>query len=166
MKTFGRFVSVFALAFIVCASTYSLQKGDNAPRFANPDLEKHYVLSADVLGKGWLLIDFFATYCEPCKKELPEVEKLQDQYGSKGFKVLVIAIDETGEKAIKPYFAEHPTTLTVILDMYKVTAEKYGVKSLPSTFLIDPNGKIALTMIGYKEDTIKTIAALLATSIK
>jgi thiol-disulfide isomerase/thioredoxin len=165
MTKINQYLFPILIFFAVGGFLFGLDPGDVAPKFANPDLGNNFVLSKDIVGKKWVLLDFFGTFCEPCKKELPQIEKIQNEYGTR-FAVLVIAIDDEGGKVLRPYFADHPTALTVLVDRYKVTADKYGVNALPSMFLINPEGKIVKKIIGYKEETIKNLEDFLVTVFK
>lgn len=141
-----------------------LSEGDAAPKFTNPDLSGKYLMSTKVYGSGWVIVDFFATWCEPCKKELPELEKLYAKFEKTG-KLLAILFDtDTDPSLVGPFFQARPTPLTVVLDRYQVTAERFGVESLPMLFLVDPTGKIAVKGTGETEAlaAIARMEALLA----
>ena len=74
----------FLLLIVLGLPAWRLDTGDKAPPFANPDLASRHVLSRDFLGKGWLIVDFFATDCEGCKKEIPVLERLNGELGADG----------------------------------------------------------------------------------
>ena len=147
-------------------SGFALDKGDATPKFANPDLTGKFYLSKNIIGKSWVILDFFATDCTGCKRELPELEKLYKEFGEKGLKVFVFATDKAGTSIVKPYFAEHPTTLTVLIDRYLVTAKKYGVEEIPSVFLINPDGKVMVKGVGYSEKVIREMRDILTKEMK
>jgi peroxiredoxin len=139
----------------------ALEVGAKAPPFANPDLQNRYVMSRDLLGKGWVILDFFATDCEGCKKELPILERLQADYGGAGLSVLVFATDAEGARVVEPFLGQRPTSLPIVLDRYQVTSKKYGVTEIPSLFLVDPAGEIAFVEVGFREDLYEALSAIL-----
>jgi peroxiredoxin len=138
----------------------ALEVGEKAPPFANPDLQQKHVLSRDLLGKGWVLLDFFATDCEACQRELPELERLAGELADRKLRVVVLAVDPQGAEVVVPWFREHPTGLTVLLDRYRTVVQRYGVSDIPSLFLVDPAGVIAFKQVGYREGAVEAIHAL------
>lgn len=162
MKSAHRFSPViFCLLMIISTLLFALEEGDQAGKFANPDFSGRFVLSKDIIGKGWVILDFFATDCEACKKELPEIESLYEDFKEKGLVVIVFATDQGGASVVKPYFQEHPTELLILVDRYRKTTEKYGVEEIPSIFLINPEGVIAAREAGYSEEFIEGIREIL-----
>lgn len=152
------------ILLIICLmSAWTIEVGKDAPKFANPDFNNKYFVSKDVIGKNWVIVSFFATYCEGCKKELPELEKLYEELTNEQVKVdiIIVATDPEGTPVVKPYFDKNPTTLTVILDRFKATTKKYGVVDLPTLFLINPAGKIAFTIDKYSPETVEKVKALI-----
>jgi peroxiredoxin len=133
------------------ANKMVLAEGDAAPKFTNPDQAGKYLMSTKVYGAGWVIIDFFRTDCEPCKKELPELEKLYGKYQKTGKLQAILFDTDTDPSQVGPFFQSRPTPLAVVLDRYQVTAERFGVESLPMLFLVDPSGKIAMKAVGETE---------------
>jgi peroxiredoxin len=155
----------FIFALIACGSTFGLDVGAPAPSFANPRMDGTYLMSKNLFGTGWVLLVFFATDCEPCKKELPELQAMTDELGSKGFSVLVIATDTQGTPLVKPYVESRKVRLPLVIDRYRVTTERYGVTQIPSVFLVDPKGAIAFKAEGYRETTLVEIRDILASKL-
>jgi len=161
MKT-TRLRIVAISSFLLCAfSLFAVEPGDKAPPFVNLDLAKHHVLSRHYLGKGWVILDFFATDCEGCKKEIPILELLYRDFSDQGLQVIVFATDSEGAEVVGPFFEDKPTPLTVLLDHYQVTVKKYGVEEIPSLFLIDPDGSVLYKEVGYREDLYEVISSFL-----
>jgi len=158
-----KFISILLLliASFVCA----LEEGEEAPKFVNPDLDAKYVFSKNFIGKTWIIVDFFATDCEGCKKELPEVEKLYEEFRDLGVVAFLFAVDEEGPDIVKPYFEKKPTKLTVLIDRYKKTAINFGVDEIPALFLINPEGKIILKRIEYAEVNVKDMKRILVRAL-
>jgi len=154
------FRRLLCLGLLLCTcSGFALEPGDKAPPFVNLDLSKRHVLSKHYLGQGWVILDFFATDCEGCKKELPVVEHLYRDFSDQGLEVIVFATDPEGTEVVTPFFENRPTPLTVLLDHYQVTVKKYGVDEIPSLFLIDPEGSIIHKEVGYREDLYELISS-------
>lgn len=156
---------ILFISFVLVLPICALDVGDDAGTFVNPDLSGNFVFSKDYFGSKWVLLDFFATWCEPCKEELPELEDIYAEFGEKGLAAILFSIDEEGDKAVKPFFAETPTEMTVLIDRYMVTAERYGVEGIPVVFLINPSGKIVVRGDGYSEETIGEIRSILADNL-
>ena len=159
------FLLFLFLLLIIQLSLFSLEEGDIAAKFVNPNVEGKYTLSKKVLGTNWVLLDFFATDCKGCIKELPEIEELYETYKNAGFTVLVFALDEEGAEVVKPYFEKKPTPLTILLDRFKMTAQKYGVDEIPAIFLINPEKEIVLKRVTYKENNIPDVKSILAEAL-
>ena len=114
----------------------------SAPDFTLTDADGKQVKLSDYRGKV-VLLNFWATWCGPCAIEIPWFEQFEQQYKSKGFEVLGVSMDEDGWKAIKPYVAARKVNYRILLGNDFVTQLYGGVESLPTTFMIDRNGRIA-----------------------
>jgi peroxiredoxin len=118
-----------------------------APDFALKDADGKTVHLSDYKGKV-VLLDFWATWCGPCRIEIPWFMDIQRQNKDKGFEVLGVAMDDDGWEAVKPFAAEVKMNYRVVIGNDE-TARKYGgVDSLPTTFLIDRDGKVAAVHVG------------------
>lgn len=133
-----------------------------APEIALKDADGKVVKLSDFKGKV-VLLNFWATWCGPCKIEIPWFVEFEQNYRDKGLVVLGVAMDDDGWAAVKPFIASHKVNYRMVIgdDM---TAQKYGgVESLPTSFLIDKQGRIAATHIGLvsKKEYSNDIAQLL-----
>lgn len=89
-----------------------------------------------------VLVNFWATWCEPCKLEMPSLLRLQQKLGGKDFVVVAISGDQTGAKAVEPFLKENDlTALNVLYDLNLTSAGIWGVKGLPTTILLDREGR-------------------------
>jgi cytochrome c biogenesis protein CcmG/thiol:disulfide interchange protein DsbE len=113
-----------------------------APAFVLKDASGETARLNNYRGKV-LVLDFWATWCTGCKKEIPWFSEFQRNYGAKGFAVVGVAMDEEGWKVVKPFLAETRVPYRMLLGD-QATADHYGIKSLPDTFLIDRRGRIAV----------------------
>lgn len=139
-------------------------KGKTAPDFSLDTLEGQSVKLSDYRGKA-VLLNFWATWCGPCKVEMPWFVDLQKQYGSQGLQIIGVAMDDSGRDAIDK-FAKEMGVNYVILQGKEAVGDAYGgVLGLPTTFFIDRNGKIidsssGLIGKGEIEDNIKKALAV------
>ena len=106
-----------------------------------------------------LFLSFSASYCKPCRKELPFLQKLFRKYRDRGFYVLYITIDNTpqGIETMKALLKENGITFPVLSDKYNIVARRYGISNLPSLFILDENRVIKKIHRGYNEDISKEL---------
>ena len=118
-----------------------------APDFALKDADGRTVHLSDYRGKV-VLLDFWATWCGPCRMEIPWFIEMQRQNRDRGFEVLGVSMDDNGWEDVKPFLAEMEVNYRIVIGN-DATAEVYGgVESLPTTFLIDREGRIAVVHVG------------------
>jgi len=126
------------------------QPPDAAPGFELETADGKQVSLSDLRGK-LVVLDFWGTWCLPCKKAGPQVQKLHEDYAGKGVKVLGLAVRERKADAPGKYMEEHGYTYTVLLDADKV-AREYGVKSYPTFVVVGYDGEVVHTEIGYDDE--------------
>ncbi len=137
--------------------------GQATPSFSLKDANGQTVRPADYKGKV-VLLDFWATWCGPCKIEIPWFIDMERQYKDQGFAVLGVSMDEDGWTAIKPYVQNMQMNYRVLLGNDDVSTAYGGLDSLPTTLLIDRQGKIASVHVGVtmgKEEFKNAIVQLL-----
>ena len=118
-----------------------------APDFTLKDADGKTVHLSDYKGKV-VLLDFWATWCPPCKIEIPWFMDMQRKYKDQGFEVLGVAMDDNGWEDVKPFLADLKVNYRVVVGDDATSNAYGGVESLPTTFLIDREGKIAAIHIG------------------
>lgn len=111
-----------------------------APAFSLKDLNGNTVSLADYKGKV-VLVDFWATFCGPCLKAMPRLQKLHDAYSAQGFSLLGIATDEEGAAKVAPVAAKTRVRYPILISDPNAW-KNYGVTTLPALFLIDRKGQI------------------------
>ncbi|MBI4376352.1 MAG: TlpA family protein disulfide reductase [Elusimicrobia bacterium] len=116
--------------------------------FTLPDLAGKTVGLSDFQGQV-LLVDFWATWCEPCLDELPELIDLHKRYSGRGFSVIGIAVDDAGAEAVGPFARAHRIPYPILLAPGG-GVEGFGVYGLPTAFLIDRGGLIVKRYLGPK----------------
>ena len=139
-----------------------LAPGNTAPSFSLPTLSgtrqtlsvwcgklsKPYVNKE----KHVVILSFWATYCKPCQKEIPELMKFAKKHKNDKLKIFCISLDKEGASIVAPFVKKQKYSLPMLLDPYKRTALRYGVKSLPALVVIGHDGIIRYSSVGYKED--------------
>ena len=151
------------------AAQFSLKDavGQPMPAFSLKDANGQVVRSADYKGKV-VLLDFWATWCGPCKIEIPWFIEMERQFKDQGFAVLGVSMDEDGWTAIKPYVQKMQMNYRVLLGNDEVSTAYGGLDSLPTTLLIDRQGKISSVHVGvtmgkeeFKDAVVKLLNAKL-----
>ncbi len=117
--------------------------------FALPDLNGNTVRLSDHQGKV-VLVNLWATWCYPCRAEMPSLNALYQDYRVKGFEILAIASDVQGRDAVAPFVAEYGLTFPVLLDPRNAVGTRVQVQGIPTTFLLDRQGRIAGREMGAK----------------
>ena len=139
-----------------CMAATALYEGDLAPPFALPTLgESQLIDLADFNGKV-IYLDFWASWCGPCRISLPQIVKLQAELGSDEFEVLAINLDEDEQNALR-FLRRFPVNYTVLSDPHGQVAKTYELPGMPSSFVISRAGKISLTHIGFRRGDMSLI---------
>ena len=138
--------------------------GEMAPEFKVKDLDDRDVALSDYKGKV-VLVNFWATWCDPCRVEIPWLIEMQDKYGAKGFTVLGIAMDEDGKPVVAPFVAKArydvngqklPMNYPIVIGDEKVAEKFGGLLGYPTSVLISRDGKVlkrTTGLISYDETT-------------
>lgn len=138
-------------------------KGKPAPDFELLDLNGKTVKLSELRGKA-VLLNFWATWCSPCKTEMPWFVDLQQRYGSEGLQVVGVAMDDAGKDEIAKFAKEMNVNYTILLGKNAVAEAYGGVEFLPTTFYIDRQGKVQERVFGIAgrreiEENVKKILA-------
>jgi peroxiredoxin len=133
-----------------------------APDFSLKDADGKLVHLSDYRGKV-VLLDFWATWCGPCKVEIPWFIEFQKQH-REGFAVLGVSMDDEGWEVVKPFLAKEKINYRVLIGNDKTSESYGGIDALPTTFLIDREGRIASVHVGLvnRKDFENGIEQLLA----
>jgi peroxiredoxin len=149
------FVIVFAVIILLqekdalfnLPPTSRLQPGHRAPDFAFPGLDGKTVRLADYKGKV-VFLNIWATWCPPCREEMPSMERLYKELKGQDFEILAVSIDASGTKAVATFVREYGLTFPVLLDPTGTTKSLYGTTGVPESFIINREGLIEQIMIG------------------
>lgn len=139
------FQSCGSSARMVSQSGNAKQAGNrkSAPDFTLQDAEGKSLKLSDLRGKV-VLLNFWATWCGPCALEIPWFVEFQQQFKNRGLEIVGVSMDEDGWTAVKPYIAQHKINYHVLLGNDSVSQLYGGVDSLPTTFIIDRDGRFAV----------------------
>ncbi|MDP7557338.1 MAG: TlpA disulfide reductase family protein [Nitrospinaceae bacterium] len=149
----SRFVIALVLMLAITASfsqVEAVEKSHLAQDFTLKNLDGEEVNLSQFRGK-YLLINFWATWCGPCKIEMPSLETLYRRFKSDKFDMIGISNDMFGDRVVRPYVKASKLTFPMLLDQRMTVSHQYGVVSLPTTFLIDPQGKIIGVLQGAED---------------
>ena len=138
---------------LMLSSTFAVAKPEKtipAPNFTLKSLNGEEVSLSQQKGK-YVLVNFWATWCGPCKVEMPSLEILHQRFKSKNFSLLAISNDMFGAQIVKPFIKANNLTFPVLLDQQLQASNKFGVVSLPTTFMIDPEGNIIGELRGAED---------------
>lgn len=133
-----------------------------APDFVLPKVDGGSLQLSDLRGQV-VVLDFWDTWCPPCKKEIPGFIELQEQYGEQGLTIIGAAFGREGREAVKKFAEEWEMNYPVVMVDPEVIRAYGGIQSIPTTFVIDPNGKARAKHVGYVDKEIfeREIKALL-----
>ena len=157
-------------AFLVAATALSLalpttasaiiKKGDPAPSLKVVTLSGQNVTLANYKGHV-LILDFFATWCAPCRISIPHFISLNRKYNKQGLEILGMSADEDGDKAaVKEFVAEKKINYPVAIAGDEMTTD-YGIRSLPTVYVINKKGVIVEKYMGFNDDMAKSMEALI-----
>ena len=152
------------------------QVGDLAPGFALYSLEgeNKYIRLSKLCGKEVkkegkkyiVVLNFFATHCIPCKKELPILQKVYEKYKDKDVMVFLIDSEKIEKRKLSRFLKNRKVTIPVLLDPYKKTYQRYGLYGLPALFVIDEDGKIYFLYKGDLNNLEERLEEILGELIK
>lgn len=153
MKKALLFVSSLAFVLGLSTSAFAVSAGDKAPLFKLPQLEGKKKLSLKNYRGKVVYLDFWASWCGPCRQSLPMMNDIRNKLKKKGFEVLAVNLDEEPE-AGQAFLKQFPVSYPVVSDVEGKTPEMYGVQGMPTSYLIDRKGKVQLVHVGFKKSDI------------
>lgn len=128
-------------------STGALREGTAAPDFTLKGPDGRDVSLSSLKGKV-VFLNFWATWCPPCKEEIPSMMLLNQKMAGKPFQMLALSIDEGGKDAVTSFLAGNRFSLPFLNDPGQKTGKLYGITGVPETFIIDKQGILAKKIVG------------------
>jgi peroxiredoxin len=126
--------------------------GRRAPDFTLPDLGGTPVRLADFQGKRAVLINFWATWCPPCREEMPTLERVAREL-RETLQVLGVSIDTVAPATVRAFVRELGVSFPILLDPTLTVATRYRVRGLPTSFVVDREGIVRFREVGYRDWT-------------
>ncbi|MFH1304924.1 MAG: redoxin domain-containing protein [Candidatus Omnitrophota bacterium] len=127
--------------------------GASAPDFTLNTLSGGSFTMSGTKGKV-VILDFWAGWCPPCKKELPHFQALHRAYEKKGLKVIGVLVDARDMAEVESLLQEYEISYPILLGNASVAAAYGGVRSIPTTFMIDREGRIVRKFVGYRDKEV------------
>jgi cytochrome c biogenesis protein CcmG, thiol:disulfide interchange protein DsbE len=148
MKRIGPLL--FSLAMLVPPAACAVAPGEAAPAFVLPNAAGQNV-DLDKLRGSVVYVDFWASWCGPCKRSFPWMNEMTRKYGPKGLTIVAINVDKKRDDAEK-FLKLAPAEFTVVYDPDGKAPAAWQVKAMPSSYLVDALGKVVLVESGFKDE--------------
>ena len=132
-----------------------LQKGEKAPPIKLVTTSGQPVTLANYQGYV-LIMDFFATWCVPCKESIPHLNNLNRKYGKQGLQILGVSVDEGNDREVKDFIADRRISYPVAVSGEEMQTD-YGLRSIPTIYLINKKGIVAEKFQGYSDQTARAM---------
>ncbi len=147
-------LAAFGAVWLQSSKYEPLTVGKTAPDFSLPDLSDTTVRLSDYRGKV-VFLNFWATWCQPCREEMPSMEVLYKTFQKDGLVVLAVSIDRvTTKKDIPPFIKSMSLTFPVLVDSWGQTDKSYKLMGVPETYIIDQQGILREKVIGPRDWTL------------
>jgi len=143
-----RFIALILPILFLCALTHAQSiQPQKAPNFSLKSFDGKIVELSKLKGKV-VVVNFWATWCPPCRAEIPDFIKVYDTYKSKGFEIVGIALDEDGWEKVKPFVDKNKISYPIVLGTAAVVQQYGGIEGIPTTFIVDKKGNVVERQVG------------------
>ena len=156
-------LAALCAALLGAPAAWALEAGAWAPELSLPGIASPVSL-AGFKGKV-VYLDFWASWCGPCKQSFPFMNELQARYRAAGLEIVAVNLDVKRDDADK-FLAQVPAQFTVAFDARGDSARRFAVKGMPSSYLIGRDGKVIAAHKGFKEDDRKELEAGIAQALE
>ena len=140
--------ALVAASVLVATPSFALDEGAQAPAFDLVASDGSHVRLSDLRGKV-VIVDFWASWCRPCRESFPTLDRWQRRYRDRGLVVVGVSVDRT-EEAYRTFLSEHPIGFTVERDADHGVARSFAPPAMPTTFIIDRTGVVRHVERGYR----------------
>ena len=157
--------------FLICAVpigvaaslAHAADAGAPAPALSLPTATGETVALDQLKGKV-VYVDFWASWCAPCRKSFPWMAEMQKKYGPSGFTVVAVNVDKKRPDAEK-FLQSTPAAFTVVYDPAGTTPTAWNVKAMPTSYVIDAKGNVAMVESGFKDENIAELESRIKTLV-
>jgi len=146
-------IPLLVLAAICTFNANAAGVGESAPQFTLPMLQQDKQVALQAFSGKVIYLDFWASWCAPCRISFPLLNRLHEKLKTQGFEVIAINLDEDKAKA-EQFLKELPVGFTVLHDSNGEWADRYVVESMPTSFIIDKHGVVRHIHHGFTSDDI------------
>ncbi len=153
---------VVAVLLVLGVSLSTAFAADPAPNFSLKTADGKTIELKKLTGKV-VVVNFWATWCSPCRREIPGMINVYEKYKSKGLEIVGIALDRGGWNDVTPYLAKNKISYPIVIGDQKLTDQYGGVEAIPTTFIVDRKGNIVSKHVGaiLEADFEKAVKAVL-----
>lgn len=144
-------LAIASLVAVLPGLAVAASPGDRAPAFTLTDMRSGREVSLDEFQGQVVYLDFWASWCGPCRRSFPFMNGLLEAYGDQGLTVLAVNLDQQRSDA-QEFLSENAASFIVVENQAGDVAESYGVIAMPSTYIIDRDGRIAEVHHGFKSE--------------
>ena len=145
-----RTLLLIALLLLPAPGLQALEVGDRVPAFQRPALGSAGNIALDDFAGKVVYLDFWASWCGPCRLSLPALEQLYSELGERGFVVLAVNVDAYRDDALA-FLQHHPVTYPVVRDADNTLPKRFAVKGMPTAFLIGRDGRVEQVHEGFRK---------------
>ena len=144
-------LAVLSIAVLLAAKTSpAAEPKPVAPNWQLRDINGKPINLADFKGKV-VILDFWATWCPPCRQEIPGFVTLQRKYQDKGLVIIGVSLDQQGPGVVKPFVRELRMNYPVVMGDEKIVSDYGGIEAIPTTFIIDRQGEVVTAHQGFRD---------------
>jgi peroxiredoxin len=141
-----------AIFFSSDASSQTAASKTAAPDWQLSDVDGKTVKLSDFKGKV-VILDFWATWCPPCRAEIPGFIAIQKKYADKGFTMVGVSLDEQGASVVKPFMRQLGMNYPVVIGNQRIVSDYGGITAIPTTFVIDRQGNVVAAYQGFTDQS-------------
>lgn len=157
-----RSAAVIGLLSALCLNAHALERGQPAPDLKLAGLQGPVTLAA---AKGKVVyLDFWASWCGPCKQSFPWMNEMQKKYGARGLQVIAVNLDAKRDDADQ-FLKQNPANFTIGFDATGDSPRRFAVKGMPTSLLIGPDGQVIQQHSGFRDDERSQLEAAIVDAL-